>query len=391
MKNISQIILVACTYFLVSMQQFVMASILDNIARAFDVSVAIAGQVNAAYAVAFAVGTPLILIALARMDKRKLYLLALISLFFGTLLTAASRGFFMLLLIRVFIGMVSGVAIVAGTDIITSLVPSEERGKALFNLALGASVALIFGMPASRFFTNLFSWQVVFTALAVLLVLLIAAAFRLLSPTEGEPAAPLRKQLSYLRNGKVLAVILTCVVNFISYSMIFTYIAPYLGGISDHLGAATSLVLMGLGISCFFGSKAGGILVGRIGPMETLVLGTLSQALFLVLLYLSSPSELLTVLFLLGWIFAGWMTGQTFSLNLILAAPEASGIMLSIGSSANQLGFALGAALGGFVISFLSIPSLAWTAGGISGASFIMGTGIFLWERKRNVLKAGAS
>ncbi len=382
MKNKSQIFLVACTYFLVSMQQFVMASILDNIAAAFDVSVALAGQVNTAYAIAFAVGTPLLVIAGARLDRRRLFLIALSVLLAGTLFTIGSRGFPMLLIVRVFIGLASGVAIVAGTDIITNIVPPEERGKALFDLALGASVALIFGMPASRFVTNLFSWQVVFTGLAVLLLLLIAAAFRLLPSTAVAAVAPLRKQLSYLGKGKILAILLACTVTFISYSMIFTYIAPYLNGVSPRLGGGTSLVLMALGVSCFFGSKAGGFLVGRIGPMGTLVLGTASQALFLMLVFFSSSSDLLTVLFLLGWIFAGWMTGQTFSLNLIIIAPEASGIMISIGSSANQLGFALGAAAGGLVISFLSVLSLAWVAGGISTAAFIIGLAIFVRGRR---------
>lgn len=377
--------LVAISYFLVSMQQFVLASILDNLAIAFQVSIATAGQLSTAYALSFAVATPLLIIATAKIASKTIFLLSLICVFVGTLLTIFSRSFLMMLIVRVLIGATAGVAQVSGTDIIASTVPAHKKGKALFTIALGASTALIFGMPASRLITTLFGWKAVFLGLTLLLSVLILEAYRILPETTKKEIVPIRHQLSYLKNGTILAILLSCIVTFISYSMIFTYITPYLRSVSNNLGMITGIIIMGLGVSCFIGSIVGGSLVGRLGPSGTMILGTALQAFSLIMVFIVFKSEFLTVVFLFGWIFAAWMTGQTFSLNLITIAPEASGIMLSLSSSSLQLGVALGAAIGGGVISISTILDLPIIAGIIAIGACIIGLTIHRVSMQKNL------
>ena len=202
-------------------------------------------------------------------------------------MTAVLNDFLVLMAVRAVVGLAAGVCTVCGTAIIADAVAPQERGGALYTLALGASVALIVGIPASRLITAFFDWRTDLWRRR-------GSAPRTLPSTAARPAAPLRKQLSCLANHQVLAVMTSCVAMFISYSMIFTYVAPYLASVSNSLKAAIGWVLMGMGIASLVGSKLEGCLVGRVGAMRTLVMGTALHALILGLAFLFPKSDVPT-------------------------------------------------------------------------------------------------
>jgi MFS transporter, DHA1 family, putative efflux transporter len=57
--------------FLVGTSQFVISGILDQVAASVEVSVSVAGQLITVYALATAIGTPILMVAIANLDRRK--------------------------------------------------------------------------------------------------------------------------------------------------------------------------------------------------------------------------------------------------------------------------------------------------------------------------------
>ena len=147
---------------------------------------------------------------------------------------------------------------------------------------------------------------------------------------------------------------------FIGYSVVHTYITPFLTSVMSFSGGVVSIILFGLGIASLIGSKLGGILADRAGTVRTLVISMIVQALSLALLSIAPGSNFVAIPLLILWTIAAWTFGPTQNFNLLSLAPEASGIMLSINSTFVQLGFAVGAGIGGVTVGRSSILSICW-------------------------------
>jgi DHA1 family putative efflux transporter-like MFS transporter len=144
---------------------------------------------------------------------------------------------------------------------------------------------------------------------------------------------------------------------FISYSAVYTYIAPLLTSFisEQHI----SMVLFVIGVASLIGSKLGGFSADRFGIARTLIIGMLIQLVALTLLSVSS-GLVLVISLLFVWSVAVWTFGATQNFNLLSLAPSASGIMLSLNSSFVQFGFAAGAGVGGIAAGGLPIIAVTW-------------------------------
>ncbi|WP_206771408.1 MFS transporter [Clostridium arbusti] len=179
---------------------------------------------------------------------------------------------------------------------------------------------------------------------------------------EGEAPVSLNKRLAFLKKPKIAITLGVTFFMFIGYSVINTYITPFLTDLMPGIGQEMSVILLALGIASLIGSKLGGLLADRIGTVRTLVGGMAIQVIALVLLSLVHRSVIVTITLLILWMIAVWTFGPTQNFNLVSLAPESSGIMLSLNSSFVQLGFAAGAGIGGITVGALSIMAITWIA-----------------------------
>ncbi|MDQ0877653.1 putative MFS family arabinose efflux permease [Paenibacillus sp. V4I3] len=77
MSNTWKIYMLTLISFLVGMSQFVISGILDEVANSVGVSLSAAGQLITVFALATAIGTPVVMVTTAKMGRRKQLLLAL--------------------------------------------------------------------------------------------------------------------------------------------------------------------------------------------------------------------------------------------------------------------------------------------------------------------------
>ncbi|XMB25544.1 hypothetical protein PaeBR_16985 [Paenibacillus sp. BR2-3] len=79
----------------------------------------------------------------------------------------------------------------------------------------------------------------------------------------------------------------------------------------------------------------------------------------------------LAIPLLILWTIAAWTFGPTQNFNLLSLAPEA-GIILRINSTFVQLGFAVGAGIGGVAVGGSSILSICWIGAAAVAAAVIV-------------------
>jgi MFS transporter, DHA1 family, putative efflux transporter len=360
MNNTWKIYMLTLTSFLVGTSQFVIVGILDKVAASVGVSVSTAGQLITAFALANAIGTPAVMVATAKMDQRKQLLLALAILLLGIVTTLALPGFGFLMAARVVLGVGTGVFVVTAYSTAAKLAPPGRRGGAMSNVAMGFSASLVFGVPIGRVVAAAYDWKAIFWGLGLFSLLAIFAVARTIPATEGETAVPLGQQFALLKKPRIAVALGVTFFMFISYSVVNTYITPFLASVMPMSEREMSVILFALGIASLIGSKLGGFLADRIGTARTLVGCMAVQALALALLSAVSGTVIVTITLLMLWAIGSWTFGPTQNYNLVSLAPEASGIMLSLNSSFVQFGFAAGAGIGGIATGGGSMLAISW-------------------------------
>ncbi|ACT01492.1 MFS transporter [Paenibacillus sp. JDR-2] len=367
-----KIYMLALVSFLVGTSEFIIAGILDKVSDDIGVSVAAAGQLITVFSLAYGFGTPFLMAAAAKVDRKRLMLYALSIFIVGNVAAYFFSGFTALIVSRVIVALSSGVFVVTALTVAAKLAPAEKQGSAIATLVMGFSTALIVGVPLGRLVASAYDWKLVFGGiglLGLLALLLIALA---IPKTDGEQPVPLRDQLKLLKNPKILVALGITFFWLGGYSITYTYISPFLLDITGMSEKFVSIALLAFGIASLIGSKLGGFSTDRWGFKRTLVTGMLFHAAWLVVISFAAHSPGLMFPLLMLWSFSAWSSGPTQQYHLISLAPEATSIMLSLNSSVIQLAMAAGAGIGGVVVEGASLAAITWIgAAGVSIAALI--------------------
>ncbi|WP_423798438.1 MFS transporter [Neobacillus sp. SAB-20_R2A] len=372
MKNTWKIYLLAFFTFMVSTSEYVIAGILDKIAASNNVSVSAAGQLITVFAIANAVGSPLVVMATTKLNQRKLLMLSLVLMVLGSVMTITLPGFGFLVISRIILALGSGVFAIAAKTAAAKLAPPEKQAGAIGTVILGFSAAIIIGVPIGRLVALVYDWKLIFVGIGVLSLLAIFVIMHTIPATNNGAAVPLGKQLSYLKNPKILMGLGITFFWQLGYGVMYSYIAPFLLTVTAMSGREVSSALFAFGIATLIGSKFGGFMTDRIGNPKTLVGGLVVHCLALILLSTIARSAFVAIPLLMLWSFSAWSSGPGMQYNLIWLAPEASGIMLSLYGSFIQLGIAAAAGIGGIAVKSTSVLAVSWIgAGSVAIAAII--------------------
>ncbi|CAH0311788.1 Purine efflux pump PbuE [Peribacillus simplex] len=388
MKNTWKIYMLTLISFVVGTSQFVIVGTLDQVAASVDVSVATAGQLITVFALGNAIGTPLVMAATSKMDQRKQLLLALAIILLGVIGVITLPGFGLLMVSRVLLGVGTGVFVVTAYGIAAKLAAPGRQGGAMANIAMGYSSSLVFGVPLGRMIASSYDWRGIFWGIGLFSLVAIFAVARTIPVMEGEESVSLGKRLALLKNPRIALTLGVTFFVFISYSMLNTYITPFLTAVMPTMKGKLSIILLAMGIASLIGSKVGGLLADRIGIVRTLVGSMVVHIISLLLLSTVSGFGwgMVTLPLLMIWEIAAWTFGPTQNFNLVSLTPEASGIVLSLNSSFVQLGFAAGAGIGGIVAGRSSILEISW----VEATSVVIALliGVFSFRRGRELSSA---
>ncbi|MDQ7093480.1 MFS transporter [Desulfosporosinus sp. PR] len=377
MNNSRKIYILAIICFVVGTTQFGIVGMLDKIADSVGVSVATAGQLVTVFALSNAIGTPLVVVAMAKMNQSRQLLFALGMILVGIASMLVLPGFALLMVARAILGVGTGVFIVNAYGVAAKLALPGRQGSAMSNVSMGFSSSLVFGVPLGRMAAGAHQWKTIFWIIGVLTFIALFVIKKTVPTFESEDSTPLVKRLALLKNPSIAFMLSVTLLVFIGFSVIDTYITPFLSASMPMMKEKISMILMTLGIGSLIGSKLGGILADRFGIVRTLLGAMLVQAIVLILVPVSSGGVITTIILLMIWEVACWTFGPTQNFNLVSLAPEVSGIALSLNSTFVQFGFALGAGIGGITVRGWSVMAITWISAAAAAAAIL----IFVFSR----------
>ncbi|MFE9663272.1 MFS transporter [Streptomyces sp. NPDC005955] len=362
--------------FAVGTDAFIVAGFLPSMAEDLRMSSATAGQSITVFAVAYAVLSPVLATALARLPRRTVLIGALSVLGVANLGSALAIDPATLLGSRVLAAAGAAAYTPTAGAVSAALVRPELRGRALAVVIGGLTAATALGVPLGSAASQWFGWRTALGLVAAL-CLLVAAVLRLVMPwLPGNARVPLRTRLAVLRRPAVLGVLPLTVLGMGASYTAYAYSVPVLEAV-DVRGDGVLWMLFLYGLGAVIGNLAAGHATDTRGSTTVLTVGYAVMALALGslggLAAMGADATALVGLLVFLWGASSWCQTPAQQHRLIGLAPQEAPLVVSLNSSSIYLGIGLGTALGGAALG--AGAATVYALGAVIAAAAL----VFLW------------
>ncbi|AWN52641.1 MFS transporter [Methylobacterium sp. 17Sr1-1] len=371
----------AAASFGIGTTEFVIMGLLPEMAADLGVSIPRAGLLVSGYALSVTFGSPLVAVALSRLDRRRA-LLVLVGLFIlGNALCALAPDYRLLMLARIVTALCHGAFFGLGSVVAADLVPAHRKASAIAIMFTGLTLANVLGVPFGTALGHALGWRATFWAVVGIGFVAAAALLAWLPRHLAHETGSLLSEMRVLRRTQVVLAMLLSVLASASLFSVFTYVAPLLAATAGATPSAITGVLLLFGV----GLTLGNVLGGRLGDWRQMpsVIG-LGVALALVLLALVPASAaLMPATALIGlWGVLAFALVAPLQLRVLTAADGARNLASTVNQGAFNLGNALGAWLGGVAIT-VGVPYGHLPVIGAALALAVAGVGVVAHQLDR--------
>ncbi len=339
----------AVAAFGIGTSEFIIMGLLPNLADDFRVSIPKAGALVTAYALSVTLGSPIVAVATARLERKQALLLLMGVFTVGNLACAVSPTYSLLFLARVLTALCHGAFFGIGSVVAANLVPRNQRAQAIALMFSGLTLANVLGVPAGTALGQALGWRASFWAIVPIGLIAATAVWRLVPP-QAAVSNRLIHEFHVLRNPRVLLVLAMSVLSSASLFCVFTYIAPTLLTVTRVSPRGVTIVLLLFGVGITTGNLAGGAL-SDWRPMRFLVMAMVAVLGSLICLYLAEPYTVPMVAAVLAWGAIVFAAGTPLQARIVEQASAAPNLASTLNQGAFNLGNASGATLGGMLLT----------------------------------------
>jgi MFS transporter, DHA1 family, inner membrane transport protein len=358
--------------FAIGTTEFATMSLLPYLAHGLKISVPVAGHVISAYALGVVVGAPLIAVLAARLRRRTL-LIALMTVYaLANGLSAVAPNYRWMLGLRFLSGLPHGAYFGIAMLVAASVVPKDQRARAVGHVLLGLTVATIVGVPLANWLGQVVGWRWCFAIVAALALATAILVVMLVPDTRQDMRTSPSRELGALRRGQVWLTLAIGTIGFGGVFAVYTYLASTLMAVTTVSARLVPMVLAAFGV----GMTAGNIIVPYFADravMRTAGLLLLGSALALALYPFAAHHIESVTLDVMAIGFCGALA-TVLQTRLMDVAGEAQGLAAALNHSAFNAANALGPWLGGLAIE----AGFGWTSTGWVGCGLALG-GLAPW------------
>ncbi|ETX11458.1 MFS transporter [Marinomonas ushuaiensis DSM 15871] len=342
--------------------EFMPMGLLPVIAEGVGASIPAAGLLISAYAIGVMIGAPLITLYLTKYSHKTSLLALMVVFVLGNVLSALAVNYETLLVSRIITSLSHGAFFGIGAVVAMNLAPYHKKGSAVASIFLGLTIANIIGVPITTWLGQTFDWRISFAVTALLGLVAILGISRNL-PTMPRTEKPnVRSELKTIMQPAALRAFATTVMCASSMFTLYTYITPIMQTLAQASDNAVAIMLMLTGIGFTLGNYISGKVTDKSPDMALFVFLGL-QVLVLLVFRFTSTTVVGAGITILLWGTVIFGSGPPLQMQVMKIAEKAPGLASSINIGAFNLGNAIGAALGGLVISigfsFDWIPTFA--------------------------------
>ncbi|WP_419900246.1 MFS transporter [Roseomonas sp. USHLN139] len=365
------VLLLAVSAFIIVTTEFVIVGMLPSLARDLGVPVATAGWLVTLFAFTVMLFGPLLTGLLSHHDRKRLFVVLLLVFAASNALAALAPNIWVLALGRFLPALALPVFWGTASETAAEIAGPERAGKAVSQVYLGISGAMVFGIPLGTLAGDAFGWRGTFWGLAVLSLLMAVLLVKVM-PTLARPQrVQLSHQMRILKDPVFLANIALSVVVFTAMFTAYTYLADLLEQVARVPPAAVGWWLMGFGAVGLVGNWLGGLLVDR-NPLQATLGGALVLAVGMAATAPLAGHQAGLVVALAIWGIANTALYPICQVRVMRSASHAQALAGTLNVSMANAGIGLGALIGGGAINRLGVGSVGTIAAAIAVVAVLM-------------------
>lgn len=368
----------ALSAFAIGTTEFVIMGLLPEVATDLSVSIPNAGWLITGYALGVAVGAPFMALLTARLPRRQALIVLMGIFILGNLLCALAWGYSSLMLARVVASLCHGAFFGIGAVTAANLVAPDKRASAVAMMFTGLTLANVLGVPLGTALGQEMGWRSTFWAVAVIGVFALLGLIKFLPKGSVEESVSIRGEFAALRHIKLWIALFTTVMFSASMFALFTYIAPLLRDVAGVSASGVTLTLFLIGIGLTIGNVVGGKL-GDQYLKATLSGAFLVLGLTALLFSWTSHSFISAEVNLFLWAVAAFSLVPALQVNVVNYGKDAPNLISTLNIGAFNVGNALGAWVGGLVLTLgYSLTAVPIAAGLLA----LVGLGLTILGRR---------
>ncbi|MGY3481607.1 MULTISPECIES: MFS transporter [Staphylococcus] len=361
MKYPIAIWMLAIGAFAIGMTEFVIMGLLPNIARDFDVSVSQAGQLITGYALGVAIGGPIIVMLTIKWNRKYLLLALMVIFIIGNFAASFSPNYGFMMTSRIITSLAHGSFFGIGSILAASMVKPEKRASAMALMFMGLSMSNILGVPFGTLIGQNFGWPMTFIIISIIGALALIGIIIFVPMKKETVKSSVLNELKILKEKRLWLTLAVTLFGFSSVFAYFTYISTVLIDVSHVQENLISYLLIIFGVGVTLGNVVGGKLADwNLNKALKMIFSVF--ILYFILLYFVQMNGLLMVagIFFFGLI--GFSMSPSLQYKSTLISQDAPTLASTLNQSAFNLGNALGAFIGGVVVTNLPVASLSLIA-----------------------------
>ncbi|WP_426703728.1 MFS transporter [Staphylococcus shinii] len=336
--------------FALGMDTYIVAGLIPDMAKSFNKSGEEIGQGVTVFTLFFALSAPIFSTILAKYSVKKILLIALITFATSNVITMISTNYSIYMLSRSLAGLSAGIFSPIAVSSGSYLVDYKDKGKTLSFIVGGMSIGAVIGVQLGLQVSDLTSWRFAIGIITFVSIASLISIYTLL-PKFKMPASPnLKERFSLFTDIKVISVISVTVCAAIASLGLYTYLSQVISEILELENITIFLTIWGVG--GLIGSFGIGLIIDKFKNTKILmliILCVLGVSIVIIPRLIKIP--VLGLLPFLLWGATGWAT-QAPQQHILLQKHSHNGsTAVALNSSVNYLGSAIGAALGGVLLS----------------------------------------
>jgi predicted MFS family arabinose efflux permease len=340
----------------------VVPGMLNELAADLQVAPAAIGILISAFAMTICIGGPFLASLTSAIERRKLLTASLLLYAALHAAAACAPGYMMLLVLRMVTAI--GAALFTAQAAATAglMVPPESRGKAVAFAFLGWSIASVVGSPLGAYLGAHIGWRPTLGLVGMISALFAVAVWLQIPPRLYVAPMDRAAWKALFANTPLLLAISVTALQAMGMFTLFSYMALVL---KDFIGATPtviSLVLLCFGATGVIGNVIGARVMDRVGPVRVGLAAMSSMLVAITLWPFTRGSLPVTVLLTLLWGLGCFTVNSSQQVRLIAIAPSLASASVALNSSAIYLGQALGAFIGGLIVTNAGTANLSYFA-----------------------------
>ncbi len=367
-----RLLVLALGMFALGTDSFVVAGVLPEIARHFDIGIGAAGQMTTIYAVTLAVLAPVIAALAAHVPRKRLLLAGLAVFVIANLATALAPSFTLALATRALAGLGAAMFSPTATGAAASLVPPEKRGHALSIVTSGLAISTALGAPLGTLIGGFGNWHWTMVFVAALAAASGLGVLAFLADIPMPPPISLGKRLAPLADLRIGLTLLTTFLFFSAAFTVYTYFAVVFEGAVGGDPAVLAGLLVLWGAAGTVTNLFSGRLIDRIGSRRVLVAMLAVVLADFILLPWTGGTLALAIPAVILWGACGWGSSVPQQHRIVGIAPQIAPIVLGLNNSAVFLGTTAAGLIGAAGIEMVGGEGLGTIAAVLVAAALVV-------------------